>query len=94
MNNSILKIYQVGEYVEIMAGNKKYKLNIKVWTDKSKFVTLMGPRKGKMISLVNETLKGIVEIELVDVRENKVVFSDITDCAGVEFGGEQMLVLD
>jgi tocopherol cyclase len=94
MNKSKIEVKQRLEDVEIEVRNRHYLLKIKVWTDRNKFMTLKGPRGDKMINLVNETLSGTVELELIDIKYGKVIFRDITDCAGVEYGGEQMLVLD
>jgi len=94
MNKSNMKIKQRAEDVEIEMKNDKYILNMKVWTKRDRFMTIKGPRGDKMLPLVNETLSGIVEVELKDVKSNEVIFKDITECAGVEYGGDQMLVID
>ncbi|MCJ7657152.1 MAG: hypothetical protein MUO55_05175, partial [Candidatus Atribacteria bacterium] len=60
----------------------------------SDFVLLNGPRNGKMIPLVQENLQGKVEVTLLEKKHKKTIFQDEGFCAGIEFGGEQMLVLD
>ncbi|WP_425447364.1 tocopherol cyclase family protein [Dethiothermospora halolimnae] len=94
MNKSKIKIKQREEDVEIKVENKNYILNINVLTKKEKFMTLKGPRGDKMIPLVNENLGGIVEVRLIDIKSNKEIFKDTTICGGVEYGGDQMIILD
>ncbi|MFU8795609.1 MAG: hypothetical protein ACNA7Z_09570 [Dethiobacteria bacterium] len=47
-----------------------------------------------MIPLVQENLQGDVYVELKEKSSGKTLFADSGKCAGVEYGGEQMLVLN
>lgn len=93
MNGSRCHIQQAGRDVRIQVRNSTHTLAMETWTDPKKFILLQGPRDGRMVPLVQENLLGRVKVELQD-RHGKRVFADEGACAGIEYGGRQMLVLD
>jgi hypothetical protein len=46
-----------------------------------------------MVPLVQENLQGTVKLTLTD-RHNNLIYQGTSTSAGIEYGGEQMLVLD
>lgn len=94
MNRSKIKIKRIEDDVEIRVKNSHHLLKMKVSTKPDTYMTLLGPRNDKMIPIVKETLRGLVEVELIEIKGNKTIFKDISHCAGVEYGGDQALVLN
>jgi tocopherol cyclase len=94
MNQSRIHIAQNHSDIKIQVENARYVLHIQTITKQSDFVLLNGPRNGKMIPLVQENLQSKVEVTLLEKKHKKTIFQDEGFCAGIEFGGEQMLVLD
>jgi len=47
-----------------------------------------------MIPLVQENLQGEVKVILRDKEHNKTILEDQGFCAGIEYGGKQVMVLD
>ncbi|GAB6085430.1 tocopherol cyclase family protein [Alkaliphilus crotonatoxidans] len=94
MNRSVMKIIPHGEDVEIYLRSKSHILRIITKTLKDSFILCRGPRNGKMIPLVQESLLGRVFLELTEVDTGKVLMSDWGLASGVEYGGEQMRILD
>jgi tocopherol cyclase len=93
MNRSRCHIQRIGRDVHIEVLNSDHILTMKTVTDPDKFVELHGPRDGRMVPLVQENLLGRVSVELRE-RSGKVLFTDEGRCAGIEYGGRQMLILD
>lgn len=94
INRSKFKIIKTDVGVNIDCENKDYILNIIVSTENSSFMTLKGPRDSEMIPLVDESLSGIVSIELISKEDNKILFKDQSNAAGVEYGGKQRFMID
>ena len=94
INRSQIKIQQSGYDVAIQVENKQYALKIQTRTLSENFMLLNGPRSGKMIPLVRENLQGEVQVSLRDKEHNRTIFEDKGFCAGIEYGGKQMMVLD
>ena len=93
MNRSRCRILQTGGDIHMEVQNARYILTLETGTSPEQFVKLHGPRDGKMVPLVQENLQGRVRVELRE-RGGKVIFADEGGCAGIEYGGRQMLVLD
>jgi len=93
MNRSRCRIEQRGRDARIQVQNASHTLSMEIWSPSDKFILLHGPRKGLMVPLVQENLAGKVRVELKETG-GKALFSDEGKCAGIEYGGEQMLVLD
>lgn len=93
INKSTLSIIQKATDVIITTENKKYKLIIETKTDKKDFMLCMGPRDDKMIPLVEENLKASVKVTLIDKVINKTIFSEEGSCCGIEYGGDQRMIL-
>lgn len=90
MNKSTLHIERGTEGVRIATENKTHKLIINVSTDNGQFTTLKGPKNGEMLPYVDETISGVVMVQLSECSTGKIVLSDRGSFAGVEYGGEQM----
>lgn len=93
INKSTLNIVQNATDVIITTENKKYKLIIETKTDKKDFMLCMGPRDNKMIPLVEENLKASVKVTLIDKITNNTIFSEEGLCCGIEYGGDQRMIL-
>jgi len=94
MNRSRIRITQKNSDIDILVENAKYTLNIQTKTKEDGFILLNGPRDGKMVPLVQENLQGKVKVTLLEKKHKKIIFEDEGLCAGIEYGGKQMLVLD
>ncbi len=94
MNRSNVELIQKDSDVIMTIRNARHTLTLETCTEKEKFILLNGPKEGKMIPLVQENLQGTVRLELKENHSSKVVFVDEGTCAGIEYGGEQMMVLD
>ncbi len=94
MNRSRMFIYPKGHDVTIRVENKEYVMKMDTETKDDNFILLKGPRDGQMVPLVQENLAGRVGVTLVQKRTGDVLFQSIGECAGIEYGGNQMMVLD
>ena len=94
MNKTAVRIVRSGSDVAIELSNSRHSLRLDVATDPSKFVQLEGPRDGRMVALVQENLMGRVAVTLRATKGDELLFAGEGRCAGVEYGGDQMLVLD
>jgi tocopherol cyclase len=93
MNKSKLIIKQNLSDITLNVCNSNYALEIRTVTNKNMYMLLNGPRDNEMIPLVQETLSGTVFVKLTDGIGN-VIFEDEGYCAGIEYGGNQRLVID
>ncbi|MBZ9623423.1 hypothetical protein G9F71_011220 [Clostridium sp. FP2] len=93
INKSTLNIVQNALDVIITTENKKYKLIIETKTNKKDFMLCMGPRDDKMIPLVEENLKASVKVTLIDKLISKTIFCENGLCCGIEYGGDQRMIL-
>lgn len=93
INKSTLNIVQNALDVIITTENKKYKLIIETKTDRSAFMLCMGPRDDKMVPLVEENLKASVKVTLIDKLISKTIFCENGLCCGIEYGGDQRMIL-
>lgn len=94
MNHSRSNVVQNGTDINLEFQNGNHILSIECKTKSEDFILLKGPRGDQMIPLVQENLQGTVQVELKETGSGKVIFSDTGRCAGVEYGGEQMMILD
>lgn len=93
INKSTLNIVQKALDVIITTENKNYKLIIETKTDRENFMLCMGPRDNEMVPLVEENLKGVVKVSLIDKTLSKIIFCDQGLCCGIEYGGDQRIIL-
>ncbi|MBU3143751.1 tocopherol cyclase family protein [Clostridium sp. CF012] len=93
INKSTLNIVQNALDIIITTENKKYKLIIETKTNKSDFMLCMGPRDDKMLPLVEESLKASVKVTLIDKSTSKTIFCENVLCCGIEYGGDQRMIL-
>jgi len=94
INRSRIKILQKESDVSLQVENRRYVLNILTQTRFENFMLLNGPRNGKMVPLVQENLQGEVQVSLQDKKDHKIIFRGMGICSGIEYGGNQMMVLD
>jgi len=94
MNRSRVSLEQKGSDVKMLLTNRNYSLSIETETRGKDFILLHGPRGKQMIPLVHENLQGLVYLELKENSTGNIIFEDSGRCAGVEYGGRQMVILD
>lgn len=94
LNKSILNISRKNSDVLIEVESNQYKLKIETYTNKRDFILCNGPRDDKMIPLVEENLLANIAVELIDKKINHPVFIDNSSCAGIEYGGDQMWIIN
>ena len=94
MNRSKAEVIQKGTDVVMYLKNRHHSLAIDCETSSEDFILLNGPRGDQMVPLVQENLQGKVTVILRENAGGKVIYEDSSQCAGVEYGGEQMMVLD
>lgn len=94
INKSKIDIVRKELDVYINVNNSEYILDIDIVTEKDKFMLCMGPRDNEMIPLVEENLKAQVSIILKEKMTGKVIFSGTSPSSGVEYGGDQMLIMN
>ncbi len=94
MNRSKVEVMQKGTDMVLHLKNSRHSLSIECETNSEDFILLNGPRGNQMIPLVQENLKGKVNLTLKENRGGKLIYEDRGSCAGVEYGGDQMMVLD
>ncbi len=93
MNRSTAEVIQKGTDITMHLKNRHCSLTIDCETSSEDFILLNGPRGDQMVPLVYENLQGLVHITLKENAGGRTIFSDSGRCAGVEYGGEQMMVL-
>lgn len=76
--------------VILTAIHDNLKLSLKTITNKDNFILCYGPKDGKMIPYVKETLTAKVQMDLIDTKNNTVIYSGKGTNTGVEFGGNFM----
>lgn len=89
-----LQIERRGLDVIISVKNSRYILTVKTQTKPGGFIPCYGPRGNDMVVLLEETLCGVIDVELKELITGKVLFKDTGLCTGIEFGGEQMMIVD
>lgn len=94
MNRSKTEVIQKGTDVIMHLKNRDYSLTIDCETITEDFILLKGPRDNQMVPLVQENLQGLVNITLKESSGGRIIYNDSGRFAGVEYGGEQMMVLD
>jgi len=94
INRSTSEVIQKGTDVVMHLRNRHHSLTIDCETDRADFILLKGPRGDQMVPLVQENLQGRVKVTLTENPAGRVIFEDRGLCAGVEYGGDQMMVLD
>ena len=94
MNRSKVEVTQKGTDFTLQLKNRQHSLTIDIETTAKIFILLNGPCDDQMIPLVQENLQGLVHITLIEKSSGVTIYSDTGRCSGVEYGGDQMLVLD
>jgi tocopherol cyclase len=94
MNKSKLQVMENGSDKLITVENNRYILKLETKTNKDDFMLCYGPREGGMVPLVEENLKGNVWLELYDKQSRQLLLKDEGLCTGIEYGGDQMIILD
>jgi tocopherol cyclase len=94
MNCSKTELIQKGPDVIMHLKNREYVLTIDCKTKTEDFILLKGPCDDQMAQLVQENLQGLVNVTLKETSGGRIFYNDNGRCSGVEYGGEQMMVLD
>jgi len=94
INRTKARVERRGNDISIDLRNARHRLTIDAVTNPEQFVLLKGPRDGRMEPLVQENLLGQVRVRLTATDSGRLRFAGEGLCAGVEYGGEQMHVLD
>jgi len=94
MNRSSLTLNSLGDDVILTSKNRNLTLTLKTTSRKAEFLQCYGPKDGKMIPLVQETLTGEVEMTLFDTENNKLIYQGIGKACGIEYGGNQQEIID
>lgn len=87
INRSKLYLNSINNDISLTTTHKNLKLSLKTSSNKDNFMLCYGPMNGKMIPYVRETLTATVEMELLDMKNNKIIFNGIGSNAGIEYGG-------
>ncbi len=93
MNRSRAEVARKENDLALRFEGRRHTLQIECETDSEHFILLNGPRGDKMIPLVRENLQGRIGLELRE-KSGKTLFAATGRRAGVEYGGEQMMILD
>lgn len=80
------------EFVEYVVSDKKYELKVKALRKESGI--LFAPYGNKMVQRVKESLSSQVFVELIDIKNNRVIFSDTGFCAGLDVNGKIEEIVD
>ncbi len=94
MNGSKMEIVSTNPDMEIHVSNKKHRLRIQTSCRPETFILCRGPRNGEMVPMVEECLQGQLEVSLHENESGICVWSDKADATGLEYGGDQMKIID
>lgn len=94
INGSKIDIKKCDNDVLIIASNNKFKLTIKTFSSKDKYMLCKGPVNGKMVPLVNETLCGSLSMTLENIKNKHIIYNGIGESVGIEYGGDQLSLID
>ena len=94
MNRSSLTLNIYDGDILLHVTHKHLSLILKTKSHPEDFVTCLGPKNGKMVPLVDETLLGEVEMTLLDSKHNRIIYHGIGKACGIEYGGDQMKLMD
>ncbi|WP_235069301.1 tocopherol cyclase family protein [Turicibacter sp. TJ11] len=94
MNRSKINIQVCDRDIILCATHQHLQLILKTKTKPEDFVECFGPQNGKMSPLLEETLKGEVEMTLMDVKKNILIYHGIGKACGIEYGGDISRLLD
>ena len=90
INKSKMEIIRKDNDVAILFSRKNLELKVRTLSKKGLFMQCMGPKEGAMIPLLEENLKGEVELELRDIVSSKTIFQGKGKSTGIEYGGDMM----
>lgn len=93
INRSKIDVKTKGNDIMVKVTNHSYTLTLDVNSNHNEFLYIIGPRDGKMIPLVDETLAGNLKLTLVDNKSGEILIQEVGSNVGVEYGGDQRLVL-
>lgn len=94
MNRSKMKIISLAPDIELEVTNKQYTLSLITKSRPESFILCRGPRNGQMVPLVEESLKGRLDAALYERSSGRRVWHDTAKAVGLEYGGDQMQVID
>lgn len=94
INKSSITLNVCDRDIILCATRKHLHLVVKTKTNPHDFVLCYGPKDGEMVPLVEETLLGEIEMTLLDTKRNIILYQGIGKACGIEYGGEQMNLID
>lgn len=94
MNNSKLNITVCDRDIILCATHDNLQLILKTKSKPEDFVECYGPKNGKMSPILEETLKGEVEMTLINTQKNLLIYHGIGKACGIEYGGDFSKLLD
>ncbi len=94
MNRSSLTIRSLGKDLELEFANRQNRLVLRTYSERQSFILCRGPRNGEMVPMVWESLQGQVDLELYDQASGSLLVKSHGVAAGLEYGGEQMQIID
>ena len=94
MNNSKLNITVCDRDIILCATHDNLQLILKTKSKPEDFVECYGPKNGKMSPILEETLKGEVEMTLMNTKKNLLIYHGIGKACGIEYGGDFSKLLD
>ena len=84
INRSSLTLNVEDHDIILYSQNKFFSLILKTKSNPDDFLQCYGPKNGKMIPYVKETLKGTVEMTLIDKRHEVIVYHGVGENCGIE----------
>lgn len=93
INRSRCQARAQGEDVVLTAWNARHLLTVETRAPREGFIELKAPRRGQMIPLLQENLSGRAAVRLAS-RNGALLYAGTGECAGIEYGGDQGLLLE
>lgn len=93
-NGSRLQIRSENNDRVVVVSNRHHLLEVRTFSREDAFILCRAPKAGEMIPMVEENLQGRVSVRLIERRSGRVLFEDEGLCAGIEYGGNAMVMID
>lgn len=90
MNRSVLNIRKEARDISLKVENKTYVLDVSTKSNKDGFILCKGPKDGKMVDMVRESLNAKVYVKLTEKSTNRIIVEAEGSNTGIEYGGELM----
>lgn len=90
MNRSKIQTSIKDNDISLIVTHGNLKLLLETKTNADSFILCYGPKNGKMVPYVKETLTAKVQMKLIDIKHNIIIYSGEGFNSGIEFGGSFM----